>query len=117
MPLPKSSKRITLEEVGAPEYWVEFHLISGLRFKDVKALFGSDYDDSKTDQEHIEDLLVKLVKAWNLPEEDGGPVMPIPSQDITSIGKLPNSIVTLLVSEMSEVQDEIPDTENLEEVS
>lgn len=116
MPLPKSKNRITLEEVGAPEYWVEFHLLAGMKFKDVKTLFGNNPDEDKTDEQYIEDMMEKLVIKWNLPEEDGGPVLPLPSKDISSVGKLPNSIVTYLVTEMAGV-GEVPDTENLNDNS
>ena len=116
MPLPKSKAKITLEEIGAPEYWVEFHLLQGMKFKDVKSLFGNEVDEDKSDEEYVEDMMSKLVIDWNLPEEDGGPVLPLPSKDIQSVGKLPNSVVTYLIGQMSSSR-EVPDTTNLEENS
>ena len=45
MPLPRSKRRITMEAVGSPEYWVEFRVITGMKFDDVKRLFGDAKED------------------------------------------------------------------------
>ena len=116
MPYPKSKERITLDDIDAPEYWVEYHLIAGMKFKDVKRLFEDKVDEDKSDQEYIEDMMNHMVIDWNLPEEEGGPILPLPSQDIQSVGKLPNVVVTYLIGRMSG-QTNVPDTENLDEIS
>jgi len=114
MPYPKSKDKITLEAVGCPEYWVEFHLLSGMKFNDVKKFFGDSLEDDKTDTEYINEMLEKMVIDWNLPEEDGGEVLPIPSVDKSSVGKLPNVIVTHLISIMSGTDVEGEEIENLD---
>ena len=115
MPLPRSKRRITMEAVGSPEYWVEFRVITGMKFDDVKRLFGAAKEDAPPD-EYIYDLFKNLVIDWNLPEEEGGEVMPLPREQSSSVGKLPNSYVSYLVQEMSE-DTGVPDTENLDEIS
>ena len=47
MPLPKSKMKLTLSEIDAPEYCVEFRLLYGMKYSEVKRLFGEDKDDDK----------------------------------------------------------------------
>tara|TARA_B100000029_G_scaffold20789_3_gene21037 strand:- start:3631 stop:3987 length:357 start_codon:yes stop_codon:yes gene_type:complete len=115
MPYPASKKKITLEEVGSPEYWCEFHLMGGMKFEDVKRLFGDQRDEEIPEVEYIDQLFSTLVIDWNLPAEDGGSVLPIPSVDQESIGKLPNMVVTFLVEQMTADDTELTDSvENLD---
>tara|TARA_Y100000593_G_scaffold15349_2_gene29793 strand:+ start:3019 stop:3369 length:351 start_codon:yes stop_codon:yes gene_type:complete len=116
MPLPKSKYRITLEEIGASEYWVEYHSMSGMKYKDVQKLFGDEVDDSKPSVEYVIDMLEKLVIAWNIPEEDGGEPLPIPAVDRESVGKLHNIVVTHLIEKMTNTGVDV-DTINLDENS
>ena len=44
-----------MEAVGSPEYWVEFRVITGMKFDDVKRLFGEAREDAPPD-EYIYDL-------------------------------------------------------------
>lgn len=118
MPLPKSKTRITLSDVGSPEYWVDIHLLQGMKYSDVKTLFGSERDLNKPEEEYVEDMFEKMVIEWNIPEEEGGPVMPVPSKDIQSVGKLPNTFVNHIISSMTgDVVGELPDTSDLGETS
>ena len=116
MPLPKSKYRITLEEIGASEYWVEYHSMSGMKYKDVQRLFGTEVEEDKPSNEYVAEMLSKLVIAWNIPEEDGGEPLPIPAIDEESVGKLPNIVITHLIEKMSDTGVDV-DTTNLDENS
>lgn len=116
MPLPKSKLRITLEEIDAPEYWVEFHSMSGMKYKDVQRLFGTEVEENKPSNEYVTEMLAKLIIAWNIPEEDGGEPLPIPAVDEESVGKLPNIVITHLIEKMSSTGADV-DTTNLNENS
>ena len=39
-----------MEAVGSPEYWVEFRVITGMKFDDVKRLFGDAKEDAPPDE-------------------------------------------------------------------
>ncbi len=115
MPLPPSEKRISLEPIGAPEYWADILLLSGIRYKDVRRLFGDDVDPNRDQSEYVMDMMVNLITDWNIPENDGEEPMPIPSTDKTSVDKLHNIVVNFLIEEMSQTGQEVFDTENLKE--
>ena len=116
MPLPKSKLRMTLEEIDAPESWVEFHSMSGMKYKDVQRLFGTEVEENKPSNEYGTEMLAKLIIAWNIPEEDGGEPLPIPAVDEESVGKLPNIVITHLIEKMSSTGADV-DTTNLDENS
>ena len=86
MPLPKSKIRITLDELNAPEFWVDIRLLQGMKYADVRNIFGEDRDENKDDSAYVEQMMERMIIEWNIPEEEGGPVMPVPSQDIQSVG-------------------------------
>ena len=118
MPLPKSKIRITLDELNAPEFWVDIRLLQGMKYADVRNIFGEDRDESKDDSAYVEQMMERMIIEWNIPEEEGGPVMPVPSQDIQSVGKLPNTYVNYIIGKMSsDVYGNVPDTADLEETS
>ena len=118
MPLPKSKTRITLSEVGSPEYWVDIRLLQGMKYSDVKILFGDERDLTRPDSEYVEDMFEKMVIEWNIPEEEGGPIMPVPAQDMQSVGKLPNTFVNFIITKMTEdMGHDLPDTSDLGETS
>ena len=115
MPFPSVKKKITFDNVECPEYWCEFKTMSGMKYKEVRAMLsGNDPEDNSID--HVSNLLEATILAWNLPEEDGGEVLPIPATDPTSIEKLPNIIITHLVNEISG-SDGSAESENLEQTS
>ena len=118
MPLPKSKIRITLDELNAPEFWVDIRLLQGMKYADVRNIFGEDRDENKDDSAYVEQMMERMIIEWNIPEEEGGPVMPVPSQDIQSVGKLPNTYVNYIIGKMSsDVYGNVPDTADLEETS
>ena len=115
MPFPSAKKKITFDDVECPEYWCEFKTMARMKYKEVRTMLaGNDPEDNSID--HVSNLLEATILAWNLPEEDGGEVLPIPSTDPTSIQKLPNIIVTHLVNEISG-SDGSAESENLEQTS
>ena len=115
MPFPSARKKITFDDIDCPEYWCEFKTMTGMKYKEVRELFGNSPDDSP-DSDYVEALLSKVILGWNLPEEDGGEVLPIPSQDETSAERLPNIVVNFLVEQISG-SDGSAETENLESTS
>jgi len=118
MPLPKSKIRITLDELDAPEFWVDIRLLQGMKYADVRNIFGEDRDEDKDDSAYVEQMMERMIIEWNIPEEEGGPAMPVPSQDIQSVGKLPNTYVNYIIGRMSsDVYGNVPDTADLEETS
>ena len=110
MPLPKSKDKSTFEELDAPEYWVEYKIMGGLRFEEAKRLSVPEEDQS--DQDYVETMFTELITGWNIPEVDGGDPMPIPSVDKSSVGNLPNSFVTFIISKITDTP--MGDTENLD---
>lgn len=115
MPFPSARKKITLEEIDCPEYWCEFKTMTGMKYRDVKKMINStDANDDEAD--HVGNLLKQTILSWNLPEEDGGEVLPIPSQDETSAERLPNIVVNFLVEQISG-SDGSAEVENLEPTS
>ena len=100
MPFPSARKKITFDDIDCPEYWWEFKTMTGMKYKEVRELFGNSPDDSP-DSDYVEALLSKVILGWNLPEEDGGEVLPIPSTDPESIQRLPNVVITHLVEQIS----------------
>ncbi len=118
MPLPKSKIRIRLDELDAPEFWVDIRLLQGMKYADVRNIFGEDRDEDKDDSAYVEQMMERMIIEWNIPEEEGGPAMPVPSQDIQSVGKLPNTYVNYIIGRMSsDVYGNVPDTADLEETS
>ena len=118
MPLPKSKIRITLDELDAPEFWVDIRLLQGMKYADVRNILGEDRDEDKDDSAYVEQMMERMIIEWNIPEEEGGPAMPVPSQDIQSVGKLPNTYVNYIIGRMSsDVYGNVPDTADLEETS
>ena len=118
MPLPKSKIRITLDELDAPEFWVDIRLLQGMKYADVRNIFGEDRDEDIDDSAYVEQMMERKIIEWNIPEEEGGPAMPVPSQDIQSVGKLPNTYVNYIIGRMSsDVYGNVPDTADLEETS
>jgi len=100
MPLPETTKRVTLEEVGAPEFYIEFKRIPALLHDEMKAVFPANrkaLQDIETDEqatEFVDELTNRqfsaLIVAWNIPDRETEKVLPIPSKDETSIGRLPS---------------------------
>ena len=70
-----------------------------MKYAEVKDLFGNT--EEIPDSDYVETLLGKVIMAWNLPEVEGGEVLPIPATDVQSIHKLPNIIITHLVEQIT----------------
>ena len=100
MPFPASKMKITFDEIDCPEYWCEFKTMSGMKYKEIRELFGTTSQDDPN-EDYILALLKKMILSWNLPAEDGGDVLPIPAQDDDSINKLPNIVIQHLVEKIS----------------
>ena len=99
MPLPKSKERITLEEVNAPEFFVEWKILGGLPYREVQALFAND---DENDMEAVANMFSRLIINWNIPEVEGGEILPLPSQDKSSVGKLPALVVNFMSMKIAE---------------
>ena len=102
MPLPKAKDRITLDEVGAPEFFVEWRLLGGIPYREVREIFDGISQEDGEDLEAVQNMFARLIINWNIPEEDGGNPLPLPSHDDDSVGKLPAMFVNYIASKMSE---------------
>ena len=95
MPLPKAEKSFDLKEVGAPEYNVTFRTSAGLKYSDLMAQIERG-KDLEGDQVTVFNFVERIL-AWNIPEVDNGPPMPIPSKDADSVNKLPHAFIEYIL--------------------
>ena len=102
MPLPKSSKRENLKSIGAEELWVEVRLMSGMPYKLVRELLGDGIDENVDEYEKMKSLVEALIVDWNIPAEDGGEVLPLPSVNRNVLDDLPLAVVNFISGLVSE---------------
>ena len=109
MPLPKARDKVNLKEVGAEEFYIEFKLLQGLAYAEVREMWAENEDD---DYERLKDMFAKLITDWNIPEVDGGDPLPIPSKSRNVVDKLPLSYVNFISTQLS-ADDSLEVTSNL----
>jgi hypothetical protein len=115
MPFPSAKQKINFDELDAPEYWCEFKTMAGMKYAEAKELFGGD-DDTNDNYGYVESLLSKMILGWNIPEVEGGEVLPIPAVDPTVVNKIPNVFIQKIVEVISG-SDGRDEEENLGEAS
>lgn len=78
MPLPEVTKRITLDAVGAPEMWVEFKRVPGMKYRELIE-FNNIGKSKIPEEEQVTKRFAMLIVGWNIPDETGE-VLPLPSE-------------------------------------
>lgn len=101
MPLPKVKEKITLEEVGAPELFVEWRILGGVSYREVREIFGDNEDENADGFEAVENMFSRLITNWNIPEVDGGTPLPLPRDNKSVIGDLPAVFVNYIANRIS----------------
>lgn len=90
-------------EFGCPDFKVDLRRIDSFPYGEVKsytaqaAELGVDEKTTLADVAVINDaVLVKCVTRWNIPHPETGEVLPLPSEDPTSLDVLPSEFVAQL---------------------
>ena len=116
MPFPSAKQKINFDDLDAPEYWCEFKTMSGMKYAEAKDLFGGDDAETDDNYGYVESLLSKMILGWNIPEVEGGEVLPIPAGDPSVVNKIPNVFIQKIVEVISG-SDGRNEEENLEGAS
>ncbi len=88
MPLPELTKKITLDKVGAPEFWVEFRRIPAMTYQELMD-FNAFGRATIPDEERVMKRFSMLILGWNIPDRETGDVLPLPSEEKETVLKLP----------------------------
>ena len=88
MPLPETTKTITLEPVGAPEFWFKFKRVPGMKYMELMEFNNIGSSEEMSEDEKLVKRFSMLILDWNIPNEEGD-VRPIPNVDPQSVMELP----------------------------
>lgn len=108
MPLPETTKTITLEAVGSPEFSVTFKRSGAIPFGEINkyeqklAALGEDASENERTKLFFEDRIV----AWDIKTEEGFQ-HPIPSEDGDVVWRIPLLYVEYISAMIS--QDSMED--------
>ena len=102
-------------EFGCPDFKVDLRRVDSFPYGEMKAYTAqaselkkiakraASEDDGITDEEAFasaaainDQVLVKCVARWNIPHPDTGEILPLPSEDISSLDVLPSEFVARL---------------------
>ena len=103
MPYTPKVVKFTLESLGCPEFWYETMDPEAREFGDLIDLTdGMDGASTKEALAKLNSLFSEIV-SWNLTAKlsADSEVLRIPSEDVTSIRRLPNAAVTLITQQLA----------------
>lgn len=100
MPLPTAKKRITFEEYGAGEFWIDYRPIGSLKYAEFHRMNEISMDKNLSSLDQLREKFKIWILGWNIPEYDDGPVLPLLTEDENSFLKLPATFVEHFVIEI-----------------
>jgi len=101
MPLPSVKERLTFEEYGAPEYWVDYYPIGSLIYSEFLKMNELSVDKSLTALEILKEKFKIWIINWNIPEFEDGEVLPLITKDENSFNKLPTVFIEHILTEIT----------------
>lgn len=111
MPLPPKEITVTLDMMDCPELWFTFRTMTSLKYQENLDIFTLKEND--TDDDRIKKLMEFLIVDWNIPEDEGGPVLPLPKDDVDSCFKLNTIIVDIITQAISDHRREFVESRDI----
>lgn len=93
----KLKYRITLDDFGMPEYWIDVIPIVALPYKTVRQMSPETIKD-----DDFMNIMAQCIIDWNIVDENGNR-LPLPSEDINSIYELPAAMINYIADKIGNV--------------
>ena len=111
MPLPPKEITVKLDMIDCPELWFKFRTMTSLKYQEQVDVFTPKTSD--TDEDRIKKMMSFLIIDWNIPEEDDGPVLPLPKDDPESCFKLNTIIVDIIMQAINDHRQGFVDSHDI----